>query len=411
MSIRTLISICCGAFFIAGMAWADESEISPRIKRQLDGEVLPALSNANKEAFFQAYGDILERASRELVDAIEQYAQDQKLESPLAYYVGLVIEEIERGNMETSREVSLDETDYFFTGVNARLQSFVAGVNKHPFMEAKIEVPESWKSAQDLFWKAHIINNEFLNNNRVIEYGNQLLSSSANRIKASSSETLKNSVLEFKRLKEQIRLLETDLAERAAEARLVRLERSVAELPTYKTFKQRFIAAMNIELDSEKLVPFLKNRSSYKREALNRPKLIEEIEFSLAKVRAQESELLEKARLFREGAHAWMRGRYGMAELGNGLLKPKEAIRSRDKMVALYMPRSRPVPYDNFIGSPNTSPEMAEPVYKRRHYYTWALEYRPILSSYTQETIKHDASSSEIVSTGKKNWNNGTFFY
>ena len=319
------------------------------------------------------------------------------LESPLQHFVDLKLMRIEQGIDDPNAHLSLRETVILIKGINGRLAAFVESVNGHVFMQDPIEVPQDWKESRDLFWETHVFKNEFTNNQQLLDFGAKIIDMVQNRIRNSQASDVQDAVGSFYDFVSTFPDLRQDLIEREAEARLVRFDRSIKKLASGTEFESNFIAAMNIELDGEVLIPFFNQNLLFKRTRLQEPGIGKRVADDMSLARASKPDLLKKATLFRQASHWWLRGRYGLAPEANGLLKSRNALDSEHALTELYMPRERPG--GNSGGAINNNGKNELPVYARRHHYTWAIEYRPFKNG-----RKHDEELDHSVSeiTGLK---------
>ena len=178
--------------------------------------------------------------------------------------------------------------------------------------------------------------------------------------------------------------------------RLVRFDRSKVELASKKGFKTQFTAAMCMELDGELLLEFLKKNEKPKIDSLAQSGLSEKIEKALKNSRKKHGELAEKARLFRNGLHYWLRGRYGAGAEVFGLMKLPSAMDSELEMQALYMPRKRPMPISAYHKASSNG-------YERRHLLTWAAEFLPVVEAmggYGNTQLTKGGIDDNVLSSG-----------
>ena len=371
------------------------SPLSNKIKRELDQVVFPAIQTGDDVTFYERFGAVVSNQKRTVVNAIEAYASENKIESPLKRLVDLKLRRIEQGIDDPNEKFNLRQALLLIEGINRRVASFFNSVSDHPFLQEHIGVPRDWKKSRDLFWETHVMRNEFSNYNKILNYGNEVLGSIKARLKNTDAQN-QQVVDKFGELWERFPIIRKELVEGEAVARLTRFNRAITVLKKDLNFEQQFIAAMNVELDSESLVPFFASASSIERKELSNPALAIDIQNTVSALRREKPELMKKAQLFRSGSHWWLRGRYGMGTLSNGLLKAKTAIQSIDQMNSVYMPRNRPVPKNDFIGS--NAGDETQPFYKRRHYYTWAVEYRPILENYGRNVERSSRPEQKLIS-------------
>ena len=413
---------------------AQKHDLSRQLKIVLDKQVFPAMQHGADAYFYEVFGPVLSKASSEQADAIETYARSLDLDSPIDKFVDLKLRRIERGVDSINSKMKLKEARYLIGGVNKQLDKFIKSVQEHPFMQDPIEIPEHWKDARDQFWDAHVAKNEFLNKSKLLAFGNGILRPIKTAVKNAKDPAIVETLDEFNRLAASLSEVYRDLEERTAEARLIRFERSAETVLGDGDFEEKFIAGMSVQMDAEALVPFLENRGSFDRPALQRADLVGDIRNKAEVLIGAEPDIINKAYLFRTGLHWWLRGRYGHGVEHGGLIKSKAVFgnytsrsrtsrRSRSKrsqpgtkinyaaLNALYMPRERPDPEFRISKLEPVGFDGVPDYYRRRHYYTWAIEHRPIVSSvrYTEKKEKIRSTSSSTQTA--RAFENENFFW
>ena len=386
-------------------------KLSKAITKQLDQVVFPAIEQGQSGVFFEVFGPIASKLSDEALQAIELYAKSVGVRSPLDYLVDVKLMRLESGVDSASEQLSLKSSLIMIAGISDRVADFFQTVQDHPLMSDNIVLPKSWRETRDLFWSSHVLNNEFENYKPALRYGTTLISTIRPRLKNAGADA-QQTVDDFMANSRQFMQMRRQLEESEAAGRLIRFRLSAQQLVKTADFRDRLIAAMNVQLDSEALLPYLTNTTGFMRPELREAgSVFDEVEQVLGEFNSAEADrkLLQQVSLFRSGSHWWLRGRYGRAIQANGLLKSKRALKSKSAMNALYMPRERPIPEDDFIGS--STEGVTKPHYKRRHYYTWALEYRPILTERSNGTRVTSERQTELVSTHSTGLQRRDFFY
>ena len=380
LSVSVLLPGCIPFANLCMAQARDSAELQRQIQDELDAVIFPAIKNADEALFFERFGQLISGQRVEVIQAVEEYAKKSGVGSPLKHFIDLQLKRVEQGLDSADGAFTPAETIMLVQGINRRIETFFSDLEAHPFLADEIMVPSDWKESRDVFWGSHVLKNEFANSGKMLEFGNNLLARISNQIKKLSPEQLAV-ITEFENNWNRFPQLRYELSEGEAVAHLIRFQRSVEQLETAKDFRQQLVAAMNVHVDGKALIEFFDSMpgNKIKRRELIRPNLRGEINATLDQLISTNTALMQKAKWFRSGAHWWLRGRYGRGALANGLLKIPEAVYSISAMEALYMPKERPVPSDNFIGAAKQPRQSnIQPHYKRRHYYTWALEYRPI---------------------------------
>ncbi len=384
-------------------------ELPRKIREQLQSQIYPAMVSGNDLYFCESFSKILRNASPARMQAIEDDAAANQLPSPAGHFLEIRLMQMEQGLLSVGYRQPLGESVFLVDGINQRLEKFIHDVGSHTVMSDPLQVPEDWKESRDLFWELHVFKNESDNAFRLVEAGAAILEPLRNKIERGAKPESQEVVRQFESLAADLPRLKQELLEREAELRLIRFNQSYDSLAEASDFETRLTAAMSIELDGEVLIPFLAQVPSdaFTRAALQQPQLLAKLREKREQVHRQEPEVVAKARLFREGMHWWLRGRYGQSSLANGLLKPELAMTNPALMNALYMPRNRSERINASEGSSG---------FERRHFYSWAVEYRPLISAYSRErtTETRRASESrtrELNVKSERKFNNEEFFY
>lgn len=422
--------------FVIFATWAERSiaagdkqdvKLPRQMKKALDNEVFPSMAQGADAYFYNVFGTVLSKATPEQRKQIDEYAKSLKLDSPLDKFVGLKLMRIEQGIDAANAKMKLNEAAFLIGGINKRLNQFIDSVNTHPFMQEPVEVALHWKEARDQFWDAHVAKNEFLNNSVLLAFGSGILDPLKTTIKNSDDPHTVETIGEFQRLARTFGEVYQDLDERTAEARLIRFERSAETMAGDGSFEDKFIAGMSLQIDSESLIPYLQKNLALNRPKLQQPDLANQLTAKMQELVDSESAIIEKANLFRTGLHWWLRGRYGHGVKHGGLMKSESVFvlpkryRGRTNATkgpmnyaslnALYMPRKRPDPEFELTLLKPAASGAGPSHYSRRHYYTWAIEDRPIITkvktSTSSRSISKDVQSRTVSQTNLS----GKFFY
>ena len=379
---------------------ACDADLPRKLKSLLEQEVFPAMQNGAYAYFYDAFGPILAKANDKRLQLIEEYAESLRLQSPTDLFFDLKLMRVEQGIESLNEKIRLKEAMLLINQVNLRLQKIVSLIEEHDFMQDPVEVDEQWKNAQEQFWGIQVINNEFSNSQRLLLFARAIQEAPGSSIRRSEDPTTLKTLEELVRLDEKLNSVYQDLEERSAEARLIRFQRSATAIRGSNNFKNKFLAALSLQIDADILVPYLQNNLKSDREALNRPDLVAELSTEIAELSTIYSDVISKANKLRTGLNWWMRGRYGEGVEAGGLLKSSQLVAQSgsqrglsmseqqirfEALDALYMPHERPKPeigFTPFGATPTKSNKVGEgnsPRYSRRHFFTWSLERRRIL--------------------------------
>ncbi len=344
--------------------------------RALDEFVIPAMRSGNVEVFMNTITPIIERSQRGQLDAVEDYCESKGVGSVKSQFADLVLLQIEQGQVDLNSKHDLTLAIYLADELARKVEAGINQLNTHDVMLDPMTVPDDWQLSEQLFWEVHVFKNEFSNAQRLVDFGVAVLKPHFRRVNKSGDAEMLAVFEKVDKLSKTLPKTFREMIEREAEMRLIRFNRSVKQLHANGDFEKLLIAAMSVELDSESLSELFRENDpeSFTRPALQDPQLPKTIQQTVKNAREVGDDVSLKAILLRSGLHYWLRGRYGEGQLANGLLKSPEAMNSRLAMEGLYMPKQRPKPISDYHDN-----ESSEPGYDRRHYYTWAVEHRPLM--------------------------------
>ena len=256
-------------------------------------------------------------------------------------------------------------------------------------MRDPLEVPSEFLESEHLFWNMHVLHNEFENISRDLEFARALVKKHKKKLERRDAD--KNYPEQLDTIEQLVKQQYKVIKERVADLRLQRFKSAHQALvdPSNKDdFELMLTSSMALEQDGQVLSQFLNGNDSIERESLAVPGLLEQINEMAVSGKQSAGDVAVKAKKLRNGLHYWVRGRFGAGPLANGLVKSPKAMKSAEAMKALLMPKVRNKPISNFL-----SDEESLAGYDRRHYKTWAAEYRPV----TVVRGKTETSSSSKV--------------
>lgn len=382
---------------------AGEVDASVKIPRgtqkNLDEVLVPAMQANRNDIFMSALPEIIERCNREQLDAVEKYCEAKGVGSVRERFADLALLQIEQGQINLETKLDLTLAVYLADELARKVEDGLELLANHPVMADPLDVPDDWQQSEQLFWETHVFRNEFLNAQRLVDFGVAVLKPHHRRAQKSGDAEVLSVFQRVEKLAKLVPETFRNMVERDSELRLIRFDRSSKKLLDGGDFETMLIAAMCMELDAERLAELFQNNSpeSFARVALQDPNFPETIQKKLKEGRQVGDDVSLKAILLRSGLHFWLRGRYGEGQLANGLLKSPAAMTSTLAMEGLYMPKIRPKPISGYHDV-----ESSEPGYDRRHYYTWAVEHRPLIEDRTRRSSsKADRDVTSARSTGK----------
>ncbi len=354
---------------------ANTTELPRYVEQQLDDVVIPALKTKQDRLFYNAASPMVEKLDDEVLDLIETHVQAATNLSFKKKFVAQKVLAIEQGNEPAQQKMKRSVAKYFSSAIVERIEGELADLDAHAIMATPLELPDGWRDSELLFWHVHVFKNRLLNLNRVATYNESVAVPFIKRAKKDDDQELLLAFQGADQLVKKVADSYKRMLENEAELRIRELKKCEEALSSNTDFETRLNAAFAMESHKSNLLEFFANfdPAKSKRPLLKDDGIVDEVKVLLANSMEYGQDVIEKARLLRVGAHFWLRGRYGAGPLAKGLLKAPAALKSEDAMFGLFMPKERPRP----IASTSLPYEGTSPGYDRRHYYTWAVEYRP----------------------------------
>lgn len=378
---------------------AQPVRVPRNVTRQLVDIIVPAMQAGDDVAFLNAAMPLISKIKPQVLGALDDLSIEHGVQPIQSRFVDLVLQRAEQGDAPTRVVSDLQTSRIVFDGLVSKLNKFAESFLSHDVMSDPLEVPSGFQESERLFWDLHVLDNEFQNVIRSISLGQTILSRHENTLKRAG---------EWQQLATDLTEANIDLMvnysrfkERAAALRLQRFEEAhnVLVNDTSAEFELNLTSAMELEQDASVLLAFLQdNSANLTIESLRAEGLETRIQTMLSKGREAAGDIATKANLFRNGLRYWARGRYGSGPEVFGLVKSRQAMNSVEAMEALYMPRERKLPISNYH-----SEETSVPGYDRRHYYTWAAEYRPIIGRTGGTTRTSKRSTTQYGPTSNTN--------
>lgn len=379
--VMPLIITILTANHAAGLETAERPVLPRKAARQVKEHVIPALKAENNDAFLTATVPLFSSLTKEQLEQIDSLCREQNLAPAQGTFEDLTIGHAMDRAMPQPILTNANLSHIMLQGLLRHVDEFIEKTPEHKVMQDPLVVPPTFVESEKLFWDIHVLHNQFSNTQKKLQMAQSLLARHHKRWRKDD---------EGKRLSKRINDLNTrltqnylDISERSADLRLQRFQSSFAVLneeSNHDDFDKMLTSTMSLQLDGSLLLQFLSQQDP---EAISRPSLNkglqEEIASHLDSGQKAAGEIATKAHLLRNGLHYWVRGRYGAGPLVQGLVKVPAALKSENAMAALYMPIVRDKPISKYHDE-NESISGFE----RRHYYTWAAEYRPIVGARNQ---------------------------
>jgi hypothetical protein len=289
------------------------------------------------------------------------------------------------------------------------LERALATAKDHPVMADPLARPASLEEYEDLFWQAHVLENQLLNAAMIAEYMTQVAARLPRRDVARLDEAQKAiAEADYGAIAERVESTSRELAERQIELRADRLAMAKELLGEELISKRKFLAAFVWQMDAKLLEEFYRgtqpkkkrpedSQPLYLRTRLNQPDFFQQVGADVQEARRRAGDLTLKSTLLHAGLHWWYRGRYGMGPLVFGLAKHPAAIDSEAGQLGLFMPLETAKPTNPAV---LTKGEIPQPFYDRRHHYWWAWEDRRMdRNSFDQTTDLGTYTDRIITST------------
>lgn len=370
-------------------------------RTQFRNHILPSIQSGADLEFLSAMEKLIAKQTPESVSALEAYCQASGLGLLKDRFTRILVEGIEQGLPVNVKKLNPVFAQYATAALIGKVESELEEIGKHAIMQDPLLPPEDWQESDELFWEVHVWKNRFLNLNRLVQYSIGITQPMLKRAIKEQNQADVDRLQQPLRLAAEVQSKYDEMLEREAEVRMLELAKAEKVLRTENDFEQRLHAAFALEMHGGELEIFFQN---HKQGLFGRPLLNDQQEIAkavglLKSGREHGKEVIEKAVLLRVGAHWWLRGRYGMASMAQGLLKPEQAMRSPGLMFGLFMPKDRP----QAIGFFDERTGDVVPGYERRHYFTWAVERRDLFTSYSSKTYT-DKNSSVTGTSASHFW-------
>lgn len=391
------------SFGMSGVSQTHGQESKPlpkKIIKQVVEQIVPAIQSDDEIAFLNASIVLIESSKPEKLAAIDELCREQGVEPLQKYFADLVLDKTAEGIDPRSAVSDLNMSKVIFDGLLRQMAEFETALADHVVMQEPLAVPTNFQESEEVFWEIHVLHNEFDNLAKKVQLGHAILSQHQKKLRRNNEGQLpaeKLATLEG-RLNEKY----NEIAERAADLRLQRFNSAHATLSNSASkddFELMLTSAMSLEQDGSVLATFLSDNSDgsdgLSRDVLKAEGLRKQVETMLESGRKSAGDVAIKANLFRNGLHYWLRGRYGAGPEVNGLVKAEGATGSAVAMEMLYMPKEMGKPISMFHPEEETTLG-----FERRHYYTWAAEYRPVVKGPSgqsgSETFDFDSATAAV---------------
>ena len=349
-------------------------DLSRTIKKQLGNFTIPALQTGNLDAFYASIQSMMAEFNAEQLQAVEEFGLFAAGKSIKSNYIVLKLQSIEQGQRQSRNDFRHEVTKFVIPELIKRVQIHLDDLSLNPVMHNPLTLPATWKKRDRLFWDTHVFKNRLKNARRLADYGYSIAEKAILRAKRDKQTETVEDLKRIEPFPAEVRKNIKALLEREAELRIEYLKESVKTLKEENDFGIRLQAAFAFQLNRENLEETFSiiQPNEFERPSLSKPQLIADVS-NLVKTGVKSGkDVLEKTIQLRVGVHWWLRGRYGKATMARGMLKRPKAIQSQLEMFGLYLPEKRTSSAEG-----DESVEAYAPDFERRHFHTWAVEYRP----------------------------------
>ena len=361
------------AVLVASAPVSAQKKLSTSVKSTIVERVIPAYRSDDALSAIKLFSPLVARMNDEQVAAVDALLKENDVPESRQLITEARLTLMRFGQVRGIPSPRGTELRLLSLSLDERIDRIVAKAEGHRVMATELPSPKDLEEYEGFFWDAHVLGNELINVRKIAVYG---LST------ADGKKGQEDLDVDFQAHVAKIERIGVELSLRRVEMHLQRLELAQRVLSEEDDLRLRILAAYSIDFDAPVLRAFLKENetSAGGRPQLARERLAEDgLDQRVAELIESGEELAGdlrvKSRLFFEGRHWWMRGRYGRGAEQGGLMKSRYAMNSMQAQMALHMPVSPPEPLDPFGGQSYQTPEV-----DRRHHYNWTTEeprFRP----------------------------------
>lgn len=372
-------------FLVVGVAGPSLAQRSSRLtgkqEAMLRERVAPAYHLDNPLLLAESLGELVSKLDDTRLKLVDRWLESQAIPPSGSLLADARLKLVHLNQSHLLPTPHPREAVVALSAIKQRVDATLADLGRHPIMRDPLPCPDKLADYQPIFWEVHVLENRLANAAHAVRHAAELAAAAKNltttRIGEEGQRLL---ATDFAALSLEVEQRDRELEEREAELRIQRVERSAKVLNESADGGERFLAAYVLDLDGDLLVRFFEERAKDPAIPFVRPQLADSnvrdrIRATVETGRIAAGDLMAKAELLYTGLHWWLRGRYGAGPQAYGLLKDRRALVSEQAQFPLYMPMATPQPTDPLRVTSKV------PTVERRHHYTWAVEYRPIISS------------------------------
>ena len=411
----SLAGLCCFLLVTAGELQAQNRQLrlEQRIESVVEKELLPAYNLGNRHAVFNILFELNKKLDEDALDRVDGMLASAGLPSVSAILVKYRMDMLRQGLSKKLPRPGWKELAATIPEIEEFVRVIQDRVESHRSMKNPLPEPTGMDDYDRLFWEIHVLENQLETASEYCRYGADLTTRNS-RLLSKRSSPSEITDTEFEATYQALKRLHSDLQQRKLELRMQRVQLAARQLEASDRFIDRLRAAFVVDLDGEKLNQFFSQLDEHPRDDITRAALRDdELRHRLSErmehARELAGDLIPQSRLFFEGLHWWLRGRYGRGPEMMGLLKHHDALRDPRLMFGLVMPVEFPAPAnedataeldsqyavtpaDRYMSRTSIAPD-----YDRRHYYNWTFEYRTLRQKRDSQTIVRETDHSVTI--------------
>lgn len=362
------------------LAEEDHIGISRGLERTLEHQIIPALLANDRETFRFEFSELIARVTSKTVEGIETFGQRHGIDSLRVALFEAWQETIKEGRVPADFKLKLPVLMYLTDGLELSTKKLMRETQRHELTTAE-KIMKDWRRSRSFFFDVAGFKDRITELKKMERYLDGAL---AGYRKSPSLKKEVAAMLEsFDANQLALSEFQNRVSEREAVFRLQRFNAAAEMILDPGGFEDGLVSALFLKEDVEALRLFLTNATDLSDARLQQPGLTQSIMQTVNAVENSGSHVVEKAERLSKGLSHWRRGRYGIGPVANGLLKARSQIGPD----ALRMPEN-PTAISQFLGADSGEG------FDRRHYFTWNLEYRPLIKRYGKSTETDRLSST-----------------
>jgi hypothetical protein len=342
--------------------------IPKRAKNLISERLLPAYRIGSPLLLAGSIHDLLPELTDDQVKAINAHLDEQDFPPLEDMFAESLLGMANQGNTSAFAELKSRELAIVIPRIRAMIAATLESAKTHPVFKTPLASPDNLPEFERLFWEVHVFEQRLQSAVKLQQLGLLLHDQALNVFRKATPGQQDVLMSDFGLAGYQLEVTQQQLLERKLELRLRRLRLANSILQRSGGQRGLFEAARAVDLDGQLLTSYfasLVNTAGAEGPAgLNDVAAIKTL---IADSTDKAGELIEKSRLFYDGLHWWLRGRYGKSTDGGGLLKPRMAYDSPQLMFQLYMP-------SELYSPPGTRQGDVQPNPQRRHQAVWSFE-------------------------------------